>query len=81
METSESFNFDKFMVYLESIYSKMPPFGRPRAFIDNHKPKTLLPYEINKIKQRTTLLPKIGKSKVNSGDWRANTSIIQPYDS
>ena len=47
MDNSDAFNFEKFVMYLESIYSKMPPFGRPRAFIDNFKPKNLLPYEIN----------------------------------
>jgi hypothetical protein len=47
MDNSDAFNFEKFVMYFESIYSKMPPFGRPRAFIDNFKPKNLLPYELN----------------------------------
>lgn len=47
MDNSDTFSFEKFILYFESIYSKMPPFGKPRAFIDNFKPKTLMPYELS----------------------------------
>lgn len=52
MENSDTFDFEKFVMYLESIYKKMPPFGKPRAFIDNFRSKTLLPYEMNKLKKK-----------------------------
>ena len=32
MEKSADFSFDRFIVYFESIYNKMPPFGKPKAF-------------------------------------------------
>ena len=37
MVNSKTFDFDRFMFYLESVFDKMPPYGRPRAFIDNFK--------------------------------------------
>jgi hypothetical protein len=77
MEKSDTFIFDKFVVYLESIINKMPPFGKPRAFIDNFKSKTLLPYEISELKRKQSTLPSIRTQNPNSTDWRANIRITE----
>ena len=70
MDNSDTFNFEKFILYLESIYTKMPPFGKPRAFIDNFKAKTLLPFEINKQKRNLSTLPNIKTKDPHTSDWR-----------
>jgi hypothetical protein len=48
----------------------MPPFGKPRAFIDNFKAKTLLPFEINKQKRNLSTLPNIKTKDPHTSDWR-----------
>ena len=65
MENSDSFNFEKFIMYLESVFQKMPAFGNPRS---SRRPKTLLPYEMNQLK--LTTLPRIGKQKVEKSNWK-----------
>lgn len=80
MENSDTFDFEKFVVYLESIYKKMPPFGKPRAFIDNFRSKTLLPYEMNKLKKKQLTLPSIRIQNPNSSEWRSNIRINEQND-
>ena len=79
MENSDTFDFEKFVVFFESIYRKMPPFGKPRAFIKNFKPKTLLPYEMNELKKKHTTLPSIRIQNPKS-NWRANIRIAELDD-
>lgn len=44
MENSDFYNHEKFIVYFEGIYEKLPPYGKPREFIDKYATKKLNPY-------------------------------------
>jgi hypothetical protein len=74
MENSKTFDFDRFMFYLESVFDKMPPYGRPRAFIDNFKQKNPLPFHFHK---KSAFLPDIRKSRAEAGSstWRAKPNL------
>ena len=50
----------------------MPPYGKPRAFIDNFQPRNPLPAKTTR--NKSSIFPEIRKSKnsMNDNDWRTN---------
>jgi hypothetical protein len=85
MEKSREFDYDRFIQYLGSIHNKMPPFGKPRAFIDNFKPRNPLPAKTTR--NKSSIFPEIRKSKNSTYDqnWRMNSKptdeSVDGYDS
>ena len=79
MENSQSYDHHKLVEYLHRALPRMPPLGKPRAFIDSFSPKNPLPFEI---RQKLNSLPPITtRSETKVMNWRTkNKNEIQDSD-